>query len=640
MGENGMNYSSEEETDISDSEIEEYEKKVYEQLKKGDRKLKVTGEKYVCPYCPNKKQEYLLKELLQHASGIGTGNSKKRSPREKANHLGLAKFLQNDVQAKAAAPSQETSPLSNYDHDEQFVWPWTGIIVNIPTVLKDGRNVGESGSRLRDELRVRGYNPKRVHPLWNFKGHSGTAVVEFNKDWVGLSNALAFEKAYDVDNHGKKHWTANDSQKHGLYGWVARADDYKSPGIIGEHLRKIADIKTISDLIAEETRKADKLVSSLANVLENKNKSLQEIEHRFWETSKSLDQVMGERDKLYQSYNEEIKKIQLSARDHFQKIFNDHEKLKLQLESEKTELELRGQELEKREALNETERRKLMEDLEKNSLKNSSLQHAAIVQQQADENVLKLAEEQKKQQENLHKTIMQLQNQLEAKQALELTIEQLRGAVNVMKHVKDEGDIEVMEKVDKMLRDMREKEAELEEVETLNQTLIVKERMSNEELQEARKELINGMKDMPNRAPISVKRMGELDTTPFHDACKRKYPEELAEDKAVEMCSLWEEYLRDPEWHPLKMIKLEGQEKHQEILDVEDEKLKNLKKDWGDEVYKAVTNALMEINEYNPSGRYIITELWNNEERRKATLQEGVSFLLNKWKIKRQRGMD
>ncbi|GAB2299828.1 hypothetical protein Dimus_033880 [Dionaea muscipula] len=614
MGKDDMDYCSDEETDISDSEIEEYEDKVYEQLKKGDRMLKLLGEKYICPYCPQKKQEYFLKELLQHASGIGTAQ---------------------------AAPSQETSPLSNYDHDEQFVWPWTGIVVNIPTVLKDGRYAGESGSRLRDELRARGYNPKRVHPLWNFRGHSGTAVVEFNKDWLGLSNALAFEKAYDLDNHGKEHWSANNSEKCGLYAWVARSDDYNSQGIIGEHLRKIADLKTISDMIAEEARKADKLVSSLENVLEDKNKSLREIECRFSETSMSLNQLMNERDKLHQSYNEEIKKIQLSARDHFQKIFNDHEKLKLQLESEKRGLELRVQELEKREAQNETERRMLMDDIEKNALKNSSLQHAAIVQQQADENVLKLAEEQKKQKEDLHKRIMQLQNQLEAKQALELEIEQLRGALNVMKHVGDEGDMEVMEKVDTMLKDLREKEGELEEVEVLNQTLIVKERMSNEELQEARKELINGMKEMSNRAPISVKRMGELDSTPFHDVCKRKYPDELAEDKAIEICSLWEEYLRDPEWHPYKMIKVEGEEKHQEIIDEGDEKLTSLKKEWGDEVYKAVTTALMEINEYNPSGRYIITELWNNQERRKATLQEGVSFILNKWKIcKRQRGMD
>lgn len=61
----------------------------------------------------------------------------------------------------------------------------------------------------------------------------------------------------------------------------------------------------------------------------------------------------------------EIKKIQTSARDHFQKIFNEHAKLKLQLESQKKELELRGQELEKREVRSENESRKLADEIEK-----------------------------------------------------------------------------------------------------------------------------------------------------------------------------------------------------------------------------------------------------------------------------------
>lgn len=71
------------------------------------------------------------------------------------------------------------------------------------------------------------------------------------------------------------------------------------------------------------------------------------------------------------------------------------------------------------------------------------------------------------------------------------------------------------------------------------------------------------------------------------------------------------------------------------MIDDEDEKLKDLKKNYGEEVYKAVTAALMEINDYNPSGRYIISELWNYAVNQKATLEEGVTVLLNLWKKKR-----
>lgn len=55
--------------------------------------------------------------------------------------------------------------------------------------------------------------------------------------------------------------------------------------------------------------------------------------------------------------------------------------------------------------------------------------------------------------------------------------------------------------------------------------------------------------------------MGELDTSPFLEAMKKKYNEEDAEERASELCSLWEEYLKDPDWHPLKVIMVDGREK-------------------------------------------------------------------------------
>lgn len=75
----------------------------------------------------------------------------------------------------------------------------------------------------------------------------------------------------------------------------------------------------------------------------------------------------------------------------------------------------------------------------------------------------------------------------------------------------------------------------------------------------------------------------------------------------------------------------------QEIIDEEDEKIKSLK-ELGDEIYMAVTTALKELNEYNPSGRYVIPDLWNFKEGRKATLKEVISYIVgNIRRLKRKR---
>jgi len=66
----------------------------------------------------------------------------------------------------------------------------------------------------------------------------------------------------------------------------------------------------------------------------------------------------------------------------------------------------------------------------------------------------------------------------------------MRGALQVMKHMDEDGDMEAKKKMDAIAEDLKLKEEELDHMEELNQTLIVKERKTNDELQEARKELI------------------------------------------------------------------------------------------------------------------------------------------------------
>lgn len=72
--------------------------------------------------------------------------------------------------------------------------------------------------------------------------------------------------------------------------------------------------------------------------------------------------------------------------------------------------------------------------------------------------------------------------------------------------------------------------------------------------------------------------------------------------------------------------------KMQEVIDEDDEVLNELRSTWGEAVFDAVANALLELNEYNPSGRYVVSELWNFREGRKASLKEATQCLIQQLK--------
>ncbi|CAN1339277.1 Factor of DNA methylation 1 [Linum perenne] len=125
--------------------------------------------------------------------------------------------------------------------------------------------------------------------------------------------------------------------------------------------------------------------------------------------------------------------------------------------------------------------------------------------------------------------------------------------------------------------------------------------------------------------------MGELDEKAFLNGCKQRFPKGEYEFEASRLCSLWQEHLRDPGWHPYKVIMVDG------VVDENDEKLKALQKEYGVEIYNAVKTAFEELNEYNPSGRYTIPELWNFKEGRKATLKEVIIYINNQIKTFKRR---
>lgn len=359
----------------SDSEFEDYIHKYYKDLRDGRNRVKVTDQTFECPYCREyEKKEYAFREILRHASRIGR-ESKSARFRDRARHLGLERYLEryldpnvkssrsrrntelvegykdgksdNRVSLAAARPSEpvvnnvdansmsaksstgclkhgsqslsikrSVEPIEAKAREEPIVCPWMAIVANIPVELKDGQYVGDSGRKLKDEWAMQGYNPIKVHPLWNYRGHTGFAIVEFNKDWDGFENAMTFANAFEMDNHGKRDWYRDNHGKRDWYGarekggklyaWIARDEEYNRNDNIGEYLRKNADLKTISEIELETKRKDTKLVCNLTNELEVKDKQCEEIKTRISRTETKMANVMAQTDKMVKAYNQGI----------------------------------------------------------------------------------------------------------------------------------------------------------------------------------------------------------------------------------------------------------------------------------------------------------------------------------------------
>ena len=294
-----MDYSSEDESDISESEIDDYAEKPYEQLRTGKYKVKSLNGSLRCPFCAGKKkQDYKYKELFQHASGVAKGSAN-RSAKQKANHLALANYLEIDLASEAeqvqrpAAPQAVNQPLQQ---DDLYVWPWTGIIVNIQNKVHDSRYWLKEFAK---------YRPIDVHVFLNEGDLVAQAVVDFNNDWNGFMNASEFEKSFETAHYGKKDWGSRKLQPgSNIYGWIAREDDYGCEGLIGDYLRKKGRLRTVSDIVQEASESRNSIVANLANEIDITNENINKMLYKYNEKTMSLSRMLEEKDKLHNAFVE------------------------------------------------------------------------------------------------------------------------------------------------------------------------------------------------------------------------------------------------------------------------------------------------------------------------------------------------
>ncbi|KAF5794876.1 hypothetical protein HanRHA438_Chr08g0344501 [Helianthus annuus] len=333
--------------------------------------------------------------------------------------------------------------------------------------------------------------------------------------------------------------------------------------------------------MVSEVRKARALAVNLAREVDMKNQKIWEMERYIEDISSRLNSMIAEKDRMNHAFSEEMRKMQV--------IGMQNAKLKSELECQISNMHLLVQESE--------------------NLKEEVACQRKELEQRANE---------------LQKRESQLDNERTS-----FYLEKEKIAQNPF-----DSDYSMTVHINGLRDRLTEKEEELHDMDNLNQTLILREHMSNNELQAARKELINVLPHiLESNSVIGLKRMGEVVQKPFQDVCMQRFSAQDWELRSVELSSLWQDKVNNPNWHPFKQAVKDG--RMQEIIDEDDSDLRELKSQWGEEACKAVVNALLELNEYNPSGRYVISELWNFKEGRKANLKEVIECLIQQLKASR-----
>ncbi|KAG6485711.1 hypothetical protein ZIOFF_054276 [Zingiber officinale] len=239
--ENG--FSSDEATDVSDSEVDDYVEKSYMALRTGNHGIHNQDDTFRYPFCPGKmKLCYQFKDLFQHATGIIASNSRKSSL--KAQHRTFTCFLQHDlayplpwedlkatvvggvVPAIAAATNSEPPPK-----EELFIWPWMVVLVNADPSDAEGE-----ANTLADQL-------ADFHPTDD--------VFLYLKDEKGGRST-----GTTVSRRGRKERIElQGDSSNALHGWLALSDDYNEDSHIGRYLRKYGELKIVKQITEEEKKK-------------------------------------------------------------------------------------------------------------------------------------------------------------------------------------------------------------------------------------------------------------------------------------------------------------------------------------------------------------------------------------------------
>jgi len=164
---------------------------------------------------------------------------------------------------------------------------------------------------------------------------------------------------------------------------------------------------------------------------------------------------------------------------------------------------------------------------------------------------------------------------------------------------------------------VQELEEEVDYQQNMMGALLVKERNATTSLVEARRAAIEAA---DRGFPVPVRQMGLLDEKVLRRAARARRIDD------VQASVLQDVLLRDPAFRPVRIV-CQGETATQEG-DLTHPKLAEVSAAHGKDVAEAVLRAFLELDEWNPSGRYVVRIPWHEAQQRELQPAEVTSLIM------------
>ncbi|KAL2470944.1 XH/XS domain-containing protein [Abeliophyllum distichum] len=157
--------------------------------------------------------------------------------------------------------------MADTNNENAIVKPWTVIVANLPVRIENNIRVDNCNINLKQHWKRQGYLINNFQPLYDYRGHSSFALVEFPRVMEGLKSAFLFELSFVEKHRGKTEWDLASQQTDDIFGWMAVEEDYDKNDIVRCHLTINRDLISISNIQMQEARHYRMVLSNLRDNL-------------------------------------------------------------------------------------------------------------------------------------------------------------------------------------------------------------------------------------------------------------------------------------------------------------------------------------------------------------------------------------